>query len=154
MTEQKQEEQLIVNPHNKISKQVTIEDTERILEIAKKMHTFCNEPTGIFKQIIALAHSQVENKNPLRFFVTTAGEIIVNPEIKKHTRHLVKSVEGCASFPENQGIAVDRYNKCEVDYYVLDWEGTLSELKEESLGGLRAKMFQHEIDHLNGKCIF
>ena len=148
------EKNLIVTPHNIISREVTGEDLEVILKISKEMLEYCRKPMGIFKSILALAHAQVENKSPLRFFVTTEGEIIVNPEIRRHTQSCVKSKEGCCSFPDRYSIEVDRWNKCEVDYYLLQEDGTLSELIYEKLSGVRAKMFQHEIQHFEGRYIY
>lgn len=70
--------------------------------------------------------------------------IIVNPKIVKYSREKVKDWEGCLSFNGVRG-SVPRSKVITVEYY--------SEKREkirEKATGLWARIFQHEIDHLNG----
>ena len=143
----------IVKPHKKISKEVSRKDLQKVLIDSLSMIDYCSNPSENFKVILALAHCQIDEKDPLRFFVTREKEIIINPIIINHTNSIVDSVEGCVTFPEKSNIIVQRYNKCQVKYYIFDEEKVLMEI-EEKLSGRRAKMFQHEIDHLNGIYIY
>jgi len=145
--------ELIVEPHKLISKEVRKDDVAKVTTEYFTMLRYCKYPPKQFKIILAIAHPQIVDKNPLRFFITAEEELIINPTITRHTRHTVDSLEGCLSFPNNENIIVQRYNKCEVVYYQTDEDNNLIK-KEESLSGQRAKMFQHEIDHLDGIYIY
>lgn len=69
---------------------------------------------------------------------------LVNPEIIGYSEFTVPEVEGCLSIPGVQGEVI-RPEKVVVK--ALDIDGTQLEIKT---GGLLARVFQHEIDHLNG----
>ena len=120
----------------------------------------CNLPRGKYSGIAALAHSQIEDKNPLRFFVLPSGVVIVNPVIADHTKASIFKIEGCMSFPdENIKNLVPRYNKITVTYQTFerenkDSEPTLSKPITEDLISGAAHVFQHEISHLNGSNIY
>jgi len=143
----------IVKSHKKISRKAMKADLESIVNDSLEMIDFCLTPPRNFKIILALAHSQINDIDPLRFFVTFEKEIIINPVINRHTNHTIDSLEGCVTFPENENKIVQRYNKCEVTYHTYNKENKIIK-KEESLSGQRSKMFQHEIDHLNGIYIY
>jgi len=142
----------IIDPHKKISRLVTGEDLVRVKNEAVAMIDFCKNPTGNLKQILSLAHPQIEKKDPLRFFVTENGEIIINPKITNHTKTTIDSFEGSVSFPNEPMITVQRWNVCELVYSTLE-EGRLITCNEH-VKGRRAEMFQHEIDHLDAKYIY
>lgn len=69
----------------------------------------------------------------------------VNPEIISGTGE-VQDIEGCLSFP-NLWLHIKRMEKIDVRYH--DSHGNLV---ETSYDGLMARVFQHELDHLNGVC--
>ena len=72
-------------------------------------------------------------------------EIYINPQIDKCDKKSIKlDEEGCLSIP---GLMVerDRYDKIKVRYYNI--EGNVVKTK---LTGFLSKLFQHELDHLNG----
>ena len=72
-------------------------------------------------------------------------EFYINPQIdyssKKSTQ---EGEEGCLSIPEIRIIAV-RYDKIKVRYF----NGNGEKIKKP-LSGFMARLFQHELDHLNG----
>ena len=72
-------------------------------------------------------------------------QIFINPKItfKSFFRNEIAE-EGCLSLPNIFGL-VKRAKKVKVKYYNL--EGKKIKIKAE---GLLARVFQHEIDHLNG----
>lgn len=70
--------------------------------------------------------------------------ILLNPEIVQSSSELVEGQEGCLSIPNWAGL-VDRPDWIEVR--AQDLTGRRLKLKVE---GLLARIFQHEIDHLNG----
>jgi peptide deformylase len=75
-----------------------------------------------------------------------AGQLFVvaNPKIIKASREVVEGVEGCLSLPGILG-TVDRHEMVVVTG--LDREGRDFRLKAH---GWLARVFQHEIDHLDG----
>jgi peptide deformylase len=72
---------------------------------------------------------------------------VVNPKIIKHSKKTAKEVEGCLSIPETT-VSVKRYETVTVK--AQDLQG--NSIKLEPTGFL-ARIFQHEIDHLNGRLI-
>jgi peptide deformylase len=69
---------------------------------------------------------------------------IINPEITRRSRKMVDGIEGCLSIPGYVG-EVERHE--EVRVQAMDRNGKPLKLK---LKGWTARIFQHEIDHLNG----
>ncbi|MCC7117090.1 MAG: peptide deformylase [Anaerolineales bacterium] len=70
--------------------------------------------------------------------------VIINPEIVKASEEKVLGVEGCLSIPGLLG-EVERHAHIQVK--ALNRHGQPVKLKVE---GWMARIFQHEIDHLNG----
>ena len=149
-----------VNPHNKKSRWVTPEDMPRVLSDGKDLVAMCNLPRGKYSGIAALAHSQIDDKDPLRFFVLPNGIVIINPVITNHTKVPVFKDEGCMTFPDKDiKKNVERYNKCDVTYQTLGRtdeksEPTLTKPITEHLTSGNAHVFQHECGHLNGCQIY
>jgi peptide deformylase len=70
--------------------------------------------------------------------------VMINPEIVKASEEKVLGVEGCLSIPNIQG-EVERHEAIQVKG--LNRFGKPLKLKVD---GWMARIFQHEIDHLNG----
>jgi peptide deformylase len=70
--------------------------------------------------------------------------VMVNPEIVKTSSELVTGVEGCLSIPGLVG-EVERYSTVHIKG--LNRRGQPMKVKAE---GWLARIFQHEIDHING----
>lgn len=156
----KEEEQAIdflkhyVGPHNKISRDVTEEDIPRVVEDAHVMYNLCFTQRGAYPGGYAIAHPQINDTDPLRFFVTAGKEIVVNPVITNHTSHTDLKKEGCLTYPNEDQIDVPRYYRMEAEYQTLTEDGKLTEKRKIELKGLDAQIWQHETDHLAGKCIY
>lgn len=71
--------------------------------------------------------------------------VVANPEIIKASKTMVEGVEGCLSIPGYVGL-VDRHEKITVTGF--DRHGKPLRVKAE---GWMARVFQHEIDHLDGR---
>ena len=69
---------------------------------------------------------------------------IINPEILHHSTKKVKGWEGCLSVPKLRGF-VPRYEHISVKYF--DRQG---QVQHREFDGFIARIFQHELDHLNG----
>ena len=70
--------------------------------------------------------------------------IVINPRIIRSSSRLFLGVEGCLSLPGLVG-RVPRPDCIDVSY--LDGSG---QLVNQTLRGFRARIFAHEVDHLNG----
>jgi peptide deformylase len=86
---------------------------------------------------------------PLRVFVidTEPGyQVYVNPRLLSHSNRLDGANEGCLSVDEGgRRDCVVRPRFIEVA-----WQGIAGKLNVGRLTGLRARVFLHELDHLNG----
>lgn len=104
----------------------------------------------IGQQLIVVEHSENDEEDedaeeteskppkPKKLFV------LINPEIVKASEEKVMGVEGCLSIPGLQG-EVERNEAIQVKG--LNRYGKPQKLKVD---GWMARIFQHEIDHLNG----
>lgn len=161
----------IVTPHKRISRDVVLAgDVERVLADADEMVKLMNpreQFVGRYNNFYAMAHPQVTETDPLRFFVLNPSNeqfkewqsvVIINPVILRHTQATVERKEGCMSYANVAPIMVARYNKCEVEFSELrftdDKQPYISGRVKRNLSGIQAEVFQHEIDHLNGRSIY
>ncbi|PPS42333.1 peptide deformylase [Chroococcidiopsis sp. TS-821] len=69
---------------------------------------------------------------------------MINPKILAHSTEVVKDWEGCLSIPGIRGL-VPRYQIIEVEY--SDRHG---KQQKQELTDFVARIFQHELDHLDG----
>ena len=143
-----------VKPHKKKSREVTEKDLPKLMEDAHIMFQLCFAPHGMYFGGFAVHHSQVNEKDPLNFFVTYDKELIINPVMVNHTKTTIGSKEGCLSFENEPMTVVQRYNKITVEYSTLTPDGKISERITENINGKRSLVYQHEIDHANAKFIF
>ncbi len=70
--------------------------------------------------------------------------VVINPEITRRSKKLLKDWEGCLSLPKIRGL-VPRHKDVTVRF--LDSFGKKQVVR---LSGFQARVFQHEIDHLKG----
>src|SRR6202040_2678605 len=68
----------------------------------------------------------------------------INPRILGHSRALISDWEGCLSFPKARGL-VPRDRTIRVSYF-----DRFGDKQVKTFHGFQARVFQHEIDHLNG----
>lgn len=70
--------------------------------------------------------------------------VFINPEVVAISKAKINDAEGCLSVPGTYGI-VKRAEKIKIRGYDMDGNNI-----ERGASGLFARLFQHEIDHLNG----
>ena len=70
--------------------------------------------------------------------------VMINPRIVSASEERVKDWEGCLSVPGIRGL-VPRYQAIAIEY--CDRQG---KLQQQHLTDFVARIFQHELDHLNG----
>jgi peptide deformylase len=74
-------------------------------------------------------------------------EACINPRIIYESDEILEDVEGCLSLP-GVGVPVERNEVIEMEYFDID--GEKQRVKAE---GWIARVFQHEMDHLDGTLI-
>ena len=73
-------------------------------------------------------------------------EIYINPQIDKtDASSMQEEIEGCLSIPLIS-LRIKRFDKIKVRYYNQQGRAI-----KKTLRGFMSKLFQHELDHLNGK---
>ncbi len=87
---------------------------------------------------IIVVRNDFENKEDKTF------KVFINPEIMKAEGELKQDFEGCLSVTDIYG-KVPRYDKVRIR--AMDETGAVVRIKAE---GFLARVFQHEIDHING----
>lgn len=87
---------------------------------------------------IVIVRSNPENKKDRLF------QVFINPSITKPEGKMIEDFEGCLSIKNIYG-KVPRYSKVRVK--ALDMDGNEFRVTAE---GFLARVFQHEIDHMNG----
>ena len=96
---------------------------------------------GLLKRIFVMDTAPLQEDDSR---ISKVEQVFINPRILEKSTDLVIYNEGCLSIP---GIyrGVERPEKIRVSYQNL-----LFETIEEELDGVRARIFQHEYDHLEG----
>jgi peptide deformylase len=117
--------------------------TQDVIELAKNMVDTLYAFNGV-----GLAAPQIGQ--PIRLIVFDVSPEhdhpggLINPELVSHSKNTVEKLEGCLSCKGFEGW-VTRFEKVTVKGQALS--GKVITIKAD---GLLARMFQHEIDHLNG----
>jgi len=127
-------------------KEITPEIKELVLAMTEIMEK--NQGVGLaapqvgeLKRVIVvhpIKERSLEEKSEKR------PQIFINPEIIKKTKGTEIDEEGCLSFPE-LFLKIKRAKEVEIE--ALNLNGEKIQIKAE---GLPARIFQHEIDHLDG----
>lgn len=126
---------------------VLTEQTQEVAEITDEIRDMINHMYEVMVESNGVGLSANQIGKPLRMFVYDAGEgqhALINPKILKRSGSQVGN-EGCLSIPGLFG-DVDRSETVIVQG--LDETGKKVKITAE---GFLAKIFQHEIDHLDGK---
>ena len=77
---------------------------------------------------------------------THKTQVFINPEILNVSKKKMKGDEGCLSVPGLYSWNVRRYEKITISYF-----DEFCEKHTRGASGFLARIFQHEIDHLNGQ---
>ena len=126
------------------SRATPVKDFDGSLErLAQDMLRIMRENEGV-----GLAANQIGRLN--RIFVAAYEDqefVVINPVVEWSSESTEKDEEGCLSLP---GTRVEIERPYAVTVSGKDTSGTTVRLEAE---GLLARIFQHEIDHLNGVLI-
>lgn len=88
---------------------------------------------------IIVTRNNLEDKSDRSF------SVLINPEIIKAQGEIVEELEGCLSIKDLYG-SVPRHSKVKIK--ALNLEGVVVRI---TATGFMARVYQHEIDHLNGQ---
>jgi len=69
----------------------------------------------------------------------------INPEIIKYDQETEIGLEGCLSYPKLENVQVKRHKRIKVTYKDIDNQSYVHYMND-----VMARIFQHELDHLNG----
>lgn len=156
---------MYVKPHTKPARRVKEEDLERVLEEAPIMHEMCMVGRGEFSTAFAIAHTQINDEDPLRYFVNSDGQIFINPVIVEKGHEIHQLQEGCMSYPEEPFKTIIRFKEVTVKYRTIGHKvdpKTGEDLKQYYMTKevrtvfkeQDAQIMQHECQHLNGSDIY
>jgi peptide deformylase len=142
--------EIITVPHPTLLKKA-----RKVTDFGPQLQTLVDDMLETLRSApgVGLAAPQVDV--PLRLVVIEFGDeedetvpsklySIINPEITRHSQETVIGTEGCLSVPNLVG-DVERYESITIK--ALNRQG--SPIKVKARGWL-ARIFQHEIDHLDG----
>lgn len=128
------------NPILNRSSQGVGEVTEEIRQLARDM-----TETQRANQGAGLAAPQINiSKRIITVQLKDGPRAFLNPEIVERSKETEVGEEGCLCLP---GVYLKIKRAKQVKIAAQDLEGRNIEIKTE---GLQARIFQHEIDHLNG----
>ncbi len=117
------------------------------LKIAKKMREvmvrapgvgLAANQIGILKQIVTIFFIDQDSKKEIKYN-------LFNPEIISYSSEKVSMEEGCLSIPD-QFAQIERPKNI-----VLKYLDDNNKIIKKEIGGIEARILQHEIDHLSGK---
>jgi peptide deformylase len=114
-----------------------------VSEVIKDMFDTCEAANGV-----GLAAIQIGV--PLQILVISfqgTKKVLINAEVKKAGKKLVREIEGCLSFP-GQKVEMERPRDIEVIY-----ENELRDVERVRYSGFLARIIQHEMDHWSGETI-
>lgn len=133
----------IIRYPNKVLKKKSKEIKKITPEI--KELTLDMEETMVKNEGIGLAAPQIGSlKRMIVIQVNKEPAVFINPKIVKKSKEKEIMEEGCLSFP-GVFLEIKRPRKIEVEALTLNGEKVLFETE-----GLLSRVFQHEIDHLDG----
>ncbi|MGC9520873.1 MAG: peptide deformylase [Anaerolineae bacterium] len=123
---------------------ITPEIRELIEDMVETMHA--SDGIGLAAVQVAEMERIIVIELPEDEEIWGSGElyVVVNPEIVKESRDTETGIEGCLSIPGYVG-EVER--AVEVTIRGMDEHGKSFKLRPR---GFLARVFQHEVDHLNG----
>ena len=131
--------------------QKIIEPTEaEIIELAKNLITTAEQANGVGIAAPQIGQSWrvfiVASRPSIRYphAPQMSPTAMINPVLLSHSNEVVKDWEGCLSVPDVRAL-VPRYREIEVAY--TDIEG---KQQYQVLSDFVARIFQHELDHING----
>ncbi len=123
---------------------------EPVTDIAAQVAPFVERMVALMREKNGIGMAAPQVGISRRFFVSNiAGmKVAINPVIVTHSQTRTSKREGCITRPGFE-VYVPRW-----DTVLLRFVNLSGIVSVKSLSGLEARIAQHEIDHLDGQCIF
>lgn len=138
---------ILVHPNKKLltpCEPVTKFGGEATLELERLAHIMVTSlQAQKWGSRLGLAANQIGLKPKMAIVL---GRLVINPEWRPAKAPKTITMEGCYSLGLNQVYKMQRDT-----YGWARWQDTQGVWHEEKLRELKAIVFQHELDHLNGK---
>lgn len=136
---------------------------QEVTDVSTQVVPYFSEMRLLMNRLGGFGLSATQVGIPYRFFIyggrrsfgfngVIPFSVVINPVIEWKSAREREKAEGCLSFP-GRAAMVSRAEDIEVSAHGFDWVGNTYAWKSKRLGGVLARVFQHEIDHLNGICI-
>ena len=121
-----------------------VQINQEVRELAENMIE-----TMAAREGVGLAANQVGVLKRI-IIVQTEGrpQVFINPRVIQKSRETARDQEGCLSLPKELYLNIKRAQLVEIT--ALDLFGKETKIRVQ---GLAARIFQHEIDHINGTLI-
>lgn len=136
---------IVEDPHEAlytVSRPVTDDEFKDVVHLARKALAHLKKT----KTGVGLAANQVGDLR--RWFVGQRFKIVINPEILERSDETETLEEGCLSKP---GFKCMRKRALSIK---VRWTNHKGKTVNRTLHEMSARIFQHELDHLNGINIF
>jgi peptide deformylase len=138
----------ILTVENKKEEKLLRQKTKEIeIPLDLKIKKIIPEMKEIMKKNDGVGLSANQIGLPWRFFVAeyqNKSYVLINPKILKHSKKIILAEEGCLSVPNLVGL-VPRYESIIIEAF----NSNNKKIKIKAKNML-ARIFQHEIDHLDG----
>jgi len=139
---------MAVKEVRKIGDPVLREKSKKVKKIDESIMQLVRDLTDTLKETGGVGMAAPQIGITRRVFIVNVDNkihVFINPEIEVLDDQKIKSDEGCLSIYSIKDFNVKRFSKVKVRAKNLKWKDV-----EIIAEGLLARIFQHEIDHLNG----
>jgi len=139
---------MAVKEVRKIGDPVLREKSKKVKKIDESIMQLVRDLTDTLKETGGVGMAAPQIGITRRVFIVNVDNkihVFINPEIEVLDDQKIKSDEGCLSIYSIKDFNVKRFSKVKVRAKNLKWKDV-----EVVAEGLLARIFQHEIDHLNG----
>lgn len=139
---------MAVKEVRKIGDPVLREKSKKVEKIDESVMQLVRDLTDTLKETGGVGMAAPQIGITRRVFIVNVDNkihVFINPEIEVLDDQKIKSDEGCLSIYSIKDFNVKRFSKVKVRAKNLKWKDV-----EVVAEGLLARIFQHEIDHLNG----
>lgn len=125
-----------------------IDSMDKILRLDRSAVGLAAPQIGINKRVILVASRITQDYvGRMKELITVA----VNPLIVSRSDETNKAAEGCLSFP-GIFVEIERYNMTVIRFQFVQHDYELEPVIEKEFWGWESRVWQHEIDHLDGIC--
>jgi peptide deformylase len=139
---------MAVKEVRKIGDPVLREKSKKVEKIDESVMQLVRDLTDTLKETGGVGMAAPQIGITRRVFIVNVDNkihVFINPEIEVLDDQKIRSDEGCLSIYSIKDFNVKRFSKVKVRAKNLKWKDV-----EVVAEGLLARIFQHEIDHLNG----